>query len=300
MANSALAQFFVVIRNGAALNLQRIPVTAALQKELGEEFLKQMGEFLDQKEKVDFAPSYQPSKHEVSQIKGYTAPTFLQQAVASPHNFQSLTMPFTPSAPWVRAVLAAIPPHSGGQSLYLFQYFDRRRILDTERTLIFRKGTFGRLRDPGVVIGQHLDAVIQGTKLFFHSFHLASQFLPLHDYFVEATDEDIREFVSHRLFAGGKAAKVIEAANDVTRKRVSMVLKAGVLDSAAISADGIKAVAKKFDLELTLKGRAGKRQVVFPDQSADVRDLLHLLTEGFYTGPISGEPYVANSYRKLK
>jgi hypothetical protein len=66
------------------------------------------------------------------------------------------------------------------------------------------------------------------------------------------------------------------------------------------TADGIKAVAKEFDLELTLKGNPGKRKVVFPDQPAEVRDLLHLLTEGFYTGPISGDPYVANSYRKLK
>src|SRR4051812_37508541 len=105
MVNPPLAQFFVVIRDGSALSLQRVPVTAALQKDLADDFFKQMGEFLSNKQPVGFSPSYRPDSDEILRIANYALPPFLQQAVTSPHNFPSLTLPFTSSAPWVKAIL---------------------------------------------------------------------------------------------------------------------------------------------------------------------------------------------------
>src|SRR5438552_18206342 len=133
MPNKSLAQIFVVVRNDQSLDLQRIPVTATLQSELAADFLNQMNDFVGNKTQVGFSPSYQPEKDELLQISSYAIPPFLQQAASFPHKFQLLTMPFTPSAPIVKAILVAIPSHSGDRPEFLFKYFDRRRILNIER-----------------------------------------------------------------------------------------------------------------------------------------------------------------------
>lgn len=300
MATTPNAQFFVIVRNRESLELQQVPMTAALQSDLASDFQAQLATFLGDKTRIAFAPSYQPDKEELSLIDDYALPSFLKYAVTSPQQYSVLTVPFTPAAPIVKAILVAFPPEGTGQARYLFQYFDRRRILNTHKTLIFRRGEFARLSDPGVVIADHLDVALLGDELLFHSFHIASQFLPLHTYFEDATDEDIREFVGHKLFVGGKSNDVIASANDITRKRISMVLKAGTLGQPGLTAEGLQAAAKKFEIDLQLKGKSGKRRIVFPSDTSDVRLMLQLLAEGFYIGVISGEPYVANSYRKLR
>jgi hypothetical protein len=79
-----------------------------------------------------------------------------------------------------------------------------------------------------------------------------------------------------------------------------MVLKAGTLDHQEATPEGIQSAAKKFDIELKLKGKPGKRRIIFPTEAMEVRVMLQFLAEGFYVGPISREPYIANSYRRLR
>ncbi|SRR6266851_4145030 len=167
MPTTSIAQFFVVVRDAASLELQQVPVTAALQDDLSSEFMDQMSNLLADKRQITFSPSYQPDADELFIIQRYALPSFLQHAVTSPDHFPELQLPFTPNGPIVKAILVAFPPGRGGRPQYLFQHFDRRRILNTQRTLIFRGGEFSRLEDPGVVIGDHLDAVIQGEDLIF-------------------------------------------------------------------------------------------------------------------------------------
>ena len=293
-------QIFMIVSDSGKLQTRLVRMSASLQTEMQDSFLAMRTQFLGDAEFVDFSPSYQPDTNELFKISAYVIPEFLGKAARSPQG----SLEFHPAQlddSWsVKAIVVVVTEEGSDKPLFCFQHFDKRKMLKKERTLIFHSGTFGRLTDPGIIIGERLDAILHDGVLYFRSFHIASQFLPIQEYFEEASDKDIRDFVMHGLFVGGDSEKVIASANQVTRKRISLVLKSGVLNGDATTARLLKERAKHFELDLSIKKKTGKERIEFPSDPSEVRVLLHFLAEGLYVGVITGEPYVANSYRKLK
>jgi hypothetical protein len=295
-----IAQLYAVVGQGTALSLQRLMMTGDLQQIITTTFIGMYEEFHAGKKAVTYAPSYEPDPDEYFSISNYEKPAFLAKSDTNPDTFSEYRPIVGTGGTTVKAILAIVTGSADGEVLFLFQYFDRRKLLNqTKLTILFRGGTFARLTDPGIMVGDHIDASIKARSLTFRSFFLASQFLPLSTYFHEANDEDIREFVGNPLFVGGSADQVIQSANQITRKRISIVLKSGIL-SGDVTPHKLKSAAREFDLDLKVVVKKQKQKIEFPQDPSTVRILLHFLAEGMYVGPITGEPYIANSYRRMK
>jgi hypothetical protein len=295
-----IAQLYAVIGQGSALSLQHLPMTGDLQEVITTSFLSMYDEFHISRKPVRYSPSYEPDPDEYFAIEDYKRPEYLAKSDTTSDTFPLYRPSVGTKETTVKAILAVITGTDDKQTKFLFQHFDRRRVLNRMKlTLLFRKNTFSRLDEPGIMIGDHLDAAIVANQLMFRSFFLASQFLPLAEYFHEANDDEIRSFVSNPLFWGGKADQVIASASQITRKRISVVLKAKTLDGT-VTPHSLKSAALRFELDLKIVTKSKKHRIEFPQDQNEVRRLLHFLAEGMYLGPITGEPYITNSYRRMK
>lgn len=294
-------QFFVVIRPSLmAFDLQRVRISSDLQESLSKLFLEQSQEFT----KADvvkhaFAPSYRPNDNEVLSVSPYDLPDLLQRAATKPMEFAFLTMPFTKSSPVVKAIVAVDDGGSSGTTRYFFQHFDGRHILKPQRTFLFKSDMFQQLADPGVTIADRLTAVLVGTELLFRSYHLTAQFLDLTGQFKEATNEDIKAILGHKCFFSSDADAAVETCKPAMRRKFSEIQHSKILDHPNATPDRIKARAKKYGIEVQLKGPSSGRQVVFPADPKEAMKLLQFLAEELYSGEISDLPFASNSHRKV-
>lgn len=300
MAPTERFQFFAVVRTSLAFDLQRVPVSADLQEKLTRLFLDQSEEFT----KADvgkhaFSPSYRPDDNEVQAINPFPLPPLLERAATRPMEFVELAMPFTQSGPVVRAILAVDDGASSGSKRYFFQHFDGRHILKTGFTFLFRGEMFQELDAPGVTISDYLTAVLVGTELLFRSYHLTAQFLDLSSHFKEATNDDIRAILGNGAFCKNNADAIIAACKPAMRRKFSAIQHSKILEHANATPDRIKARAKKYGIDVQLKGASGARQVVFPEDPKEAMKLLQFLAEDLYFGEITEEQFASNSHRKV-
>jgi hypothetical protein len=301
MALTERFQFFVEIRPSlVAFDLQRVRVSADLQENLSKLFLEQSEEFTKgDVVKHAFSPSYRPDDHEVLSVSPYDLPDLLLRAATKPMDFAFLTMPFTSASPVVKAIVAVDDGVRSGTRRYFFQYFDGRHILKPQRTFLFKSDMFQQLDDPGVTISERLSAVLVGTELLFRSFHQTSQFLDLTGQFKEASDGEIRSLLDYQCFHKNDADKILAACKPAMRRKFSAILHSKILEHPNATPDRIRAGARKFDIEVQLKGPATARQVVFPEDPKEAMKLLQFLAEELYLGEITDQPFASNSHRKL-
>ena len=174
-------QFFAVTRAAdLSHSLRKVVISNDLQIELSKVFEEQAAEYLDERiETHSFTPTYTPLDGEVIKIDKFELPDHLEKALSAPQEFGDLSMPFTDSAPGVKAILAV----DVTTQRFYFQYFDRSRVLRRSFTAIFKSGMFQKLSDPGITVDNKLAAVIADGKLLFRSFHRVNQFLDLKDFF---------------------------------------------------------------------------------------------------------------------
>lgn len=297
-SGSPTFQFFVVTRNrDLTHDLQRVSISKQLQDDLTQLFGEQAQEFLGTDIVTrEFTPTFTPLDGEVVAITPFPLPSHLSRSLSSPQEFHDLQMPFTDSAPVVKAIVAVdtVKEH------FYFQYFDRSRMLKRDKTAIFKGGMFHRLDDPGITIDNHLAAVIADGSLYFRSFHRVNQFIDLKECFREATDSDILEVFSHEKLKVDDPEGLLASLSSRMRKRFSIVIASGILDHEKATPERIQSRAKKFDgLEIQLSGASGSRRIVFPSDAKTMGLFLRFLAEELYVSEITEQAREANSSRAL-
>ncbi len=124
----------------------------------------------------------------------------------------------------------------------LFQNFTHSRVIRPGRFLLLGGGdTYVSPERPGLTLDAKLSAVYQPalSKLLFVNLRTVNTFLPLLDLYKEATEEDIREVLSHDRLAAEDLDASATDTNQWFAKRITMLRDSRVLDQ--FSADQIKA-----------------------------------------------------------
>jgi hypothetical protein len=129
-------------------------------------------------------------------------------------------------------------------------------------------------------------------KLLFHSFRTVNTFLPLADFYEEASEQQIREILEHKLLAAEDANALAVDSNQWFRKRFAMLRDSGVLDN--FSARQIKARSTGYDVAIHIS----KGSIVFPADKAAAKKLLQFLNEELFRGAITKTLYETNSKRE--
>jgi hypothetical protein len=156
------------------------------------------------------------------------------------------------------------------------------------------KDNYESPKRPGLTLDSKLGVlyVAAQKKLLFHSFRAANSFLPLADFYAEATEHEILEILGHERLAPENAQALASGASQWMKKRFAMLKHSGILDQ--YEAKQIKAHSKGYEVEVKIKG--GK--IVFPAGKASAKRLLQFLNEELYKGAITETLYETNSKRE--
>lgn len=275
------------------LQVLLIPMDQTLQHKLAVSWETQLDEFVEGMQEIRFNAGYQPEEHEHFVIENYDLPTWLAGITSA--NAASLGSVGT-SVDSLSAIrgLIGFARDAGGDELVLFQNFYRSHVIAPGRFLLLRKGTFETTEQPGLQLENKLSAVFkhQDGKLLFRNFRSVNTFLPLAEFFEEASEEQIREVLCHARLAPVSVEALAVEASQWFRKRFAMLRASGVLDK--YTPKEIQTRAKGYDVEV----RVVKGKIVFPEEKAAAKKLLQFLNEEIFRGAITETLYETNSKRQ--
>lgn len=269
---------------------KRIPVNIALKNQLSKMFAMQQEQFFKDRDLLSFDPRYTLNDDEVFEVVGFAMPSLIVDAAQHPENIENLNLVEDKE---IKCVMCAMFDHADQKLNVLFQIFDRQRMLAKDRTILLSGGTFTRLTEPGITLDSRITAAFNGGNLYFQKFGTVSRFLDLSKYFAEATNDDITDVLSHKLFTVDSIQQVFESADSVMRKQFMFVKTSGILDRVTLKT--IQEKCNDYNIQLTIK----KKQIQFPGNKREGKELLSFLKEGIYKGVFTDTIYVTNSQRAL-
>jgi hypothetical protein len=303
---AALLNFFVVMKpqSGGALAIRRLHVDNEVQQQLSEKFAT-MSEwwFGRDVQKKPYAATYEPTAGQVTSLRNFTIPDIYLRAAGSAQDIEPFTFP-VPDNWHLRAIVGIDRRNPAKESRFLFQACDQRQVLGYKFVIFQDRNVFRRLDSRGLSIADGLHAVIDQEELLFSSYFQAKKFLPLDHLYREASNEQVRVLLGHaklKLPEGATADGLMEHLTIPARKKIAAVLDSGILDADDVTADKIKAYAKKYcGMDMVLRTRGNRRQIEIPSEREQFLEFIRCLDEEFYTSELTQRRCETNSYRALE
>lgn len=279
-----------IIRHG---DLLQIPLHQTLQNSLARDWQNQYDQFRDDTREIDFDAGYQPEEDECFSLTDYEPPDWLGRA--SSDTAVALDM-ISDREELIDSITGTVgfARMEDGEELALFQNFTQSQIVRPHRFLFLHGNTYTDTERPGLTLARKLSAVYLSAerKLLFRSFRTVNTFLPLADFYKEASEQEIREILKHKLLAPEDSEALVTGANQWFRKRFAMLKDSGVLDRFSVKQ--IQSRSKGYDVSINVSN--GK--IVFPSDKPAAKKLLQFLNEELFRGPITETLYETNSKRQ--
>jgi hypothetical protein len=286
-------QLAAIVKAGGEIRLLRIPLHQELQTTLAERWIEQYSEFLSDITEVNFDAGYTPEDHELCRLEGYELPDWLRDE--SSLTIQNLDAVSTNEhlIDSIRSIVA-FARNDQGEELILFQKFSRSHVIRPGISLFLQNDTYASVQRPGLTLDAKLSALYFPAqhKLLFHNFRTTNSFLPLAEYYEEASEQDIRDVLKHARLAAEDPEALAVGANQWFCKRFALLKDSKILDK--YSAKQIKKHSKDYEVDVHLKGN----KIVFPADKAAAKRLLQFLNEELFRGPITETLYETNSKRE--
>jgi hypothetical protein len=282
-------QLAAIVR-GTPPRLLRIPLHQGLQQTLANSWGEQLERFQEDAEEVEFQPGYILEEHERYALKSFDLPDWLDKDGGSVANLD----PISEHENLIESTRGIVAfARDEGDEVVLFQNFSRSHVIRPGRFLFLQNDTYETAERPGLTLDQKLSAVYVPDMrlLLFQNFRTTNTFLPLEEFYEEASEEEIEEVLNHARLAAEDADALVAGANQWFRKRFAMLRDSGILDK--YTAKQIKAHAKGYGMDIELKGN----KIVFPAAKGEAKRLLQFLNEELFKGAITETLYETNSKR---
>lgn len=282
-----------ITRAGRQTELFHIPLHQGLQNTLTEEWDGQYAAFINDIEEVDFDPGYKPDEHERFCLTDYEPPGWLlDESSASVSDLESVSG-HEDRMDSIKG-LAAFAQDDDSEKVVLFQNFSRTHVIRPGRFLFLRNDTYESTQRPGLTLDRKLSAVLLPAqrKLLFRSFRTTNTFLPLAEFYEEASEQEIRTLLAHKRLAPENVDALVDGSNQWFRKRFAMLRDSGILDR--FTANQIAAHADGYEVSV----QVNRNKIVFPADKAQAKRLLQFLNEEIFRGAITETLYETNSKRE--
>lgn len=180
-----------------------------------------------------------------------------------------------------------------GTAKVLVQRFTAQQVLERRFALMQDGNTFRRLTEPVFTLDNALTCIIEGGVLKFKSQTKLRSIINMIGLYRAATDQETQHFAGHSALHVADIAAFVSATNQVTRKLIHAVANNQTLNNHAPAQ--IQAAAAHTGLVIDVQNG----RIVMPQDARDIKTLLQFLNESRYTGPLSGQAFVANSHRPV-
>ena len=221
-----------IINEGSQTHLQRIPLRQALQDDLAKSWQIQYDSFFEEIQEIDFNASYQPDEHERFCLQNYDPPNWLAEENSQTISDIDVISHHTSIYSSIKGIVA-FGQNDQGEELVLFQNFSQSRVIRPGRFLFLEGGTYQSPQRPGLTLDGKLSAIYKPaeSKLLFQNFRTVNTFLPLAEFYKEASEQEILAVLNHNLLASKDPNTMATGANQWFRKRFAMFRDSGVLDN---------------------------------------------------------------------
>lgn len=285
---------FAACREGGSLFTKRVPLKAGVQNDLKVVFREQEDAFREGvRREIPFDGRWKPEEDEFLTIGVDEIPE--ADVFENPTKENTLSFHEIDTGKFAVEGIKALFTYlsDGNGTKILVQKFTSLQALDKKLAFLFHENAFGRLTEPAFTLPTSLTCIIEDGLIKFKSLHNLRSILDLLDVYREATDKEMAVFAKHPNLHIADESAFMAITSQANRKLIKIVLDEKTLDSYE-PAD----ISEKAKMTgLTVDVRDGK--IVVPTETPDIRELLRFLTEGRYLGPISGQPYVTNSQRRV-
>lgn len=285
-------QLAAILKQGSRTRLVRIPMHQALQNELATSWNEQYEAFVDDVDEIEFNAGYQPESHERFILPDFVLPDWI--ATEDSQSVVDLDAITNDDALLDMTKGIAAFARKEGMEIILFQNFSRSHIIRPGRSLFLQNNTYESTQRPGLTLDNKLSAVYQPDEqtLVFHNFRTVNTFLPLADFYKEASEQEIRAVLGHELLDPEDKDALAVNANQWFRKRFAMLGDSGTLDN--YTAEQIREHSAGYEVDVTVQD--GK--ITFPADKREAKRLLQFLNEEIFRGPITETLYETNSKRE--
>lgn len=286
--------FMVLFENcDSVIEIRKLETDLKTQRRLIMCFSEASLLYSDGKEKIEFDGNYKPDEQEILYISNFAIPQAILDAIETPAAIESFT-PECINGGRIKAIFTGEKNESGYR--ILFQRFKKEQYIDLKGiSLFFEKNTFVEEKRFGISISNEIDCIYDNGQLLFSSYYMARQVFNLTEYYREATEKDIQDFVKAERIQLMNNMTFISQADSIVRRRIASILDRGVLSQ--YNAKQIKKIAKDTaNLKLTVKGD----KIVIPTEKKQMKIILAFLDEGIYKGVFSQEVYITNSKRVVE
>ena len=282
-----------IVKERTQTRLLQIPLQQVLQTSLAESWEEQNTRFVEGIEEIAFNAGYNPEKHERFRLPDYQPPEWL--AGEDSQTIDNLdTIASDDELIDSIAGTVAMARNEQGEEVVLFQNFTRSRVIRPGGFLFLDGNTYKSAERRGLTLDVDLSAVYRPTegKLLFRTFRTVNTFLPLADFYKEASEEEMREVLDHPLLAAEDQDASVASANEWFRKRIAMLKDSGLLNQ--FSTNQIQSRSTGYDVSISVVD--GK--IVFPSDKSAAKRLLQFLNEELYRGAITETLYETNSKKE--
>lgn len=286
-------QLAAIVKEHTEMRLMRVPLRQPLQRNLAHNWNSQHIEFIEGINEIDFDPGYKPEQHEHFCIMDYDPPDWLSDEDSqTAANLKSVSA----DDALMDSIcgLVALARTDDEEEMMLFQNFTRSKIIRPGFSLILQGGTYTSTDRAGLVIDSRLSAAYfpARKKLLFHNFRNVNTFLPLSDYYREASEQEIGNVLAHPSLAAEDRDALAVDASQWTRRRFAMLRDSRILDRFA--PNEIRIAAQGYGVSI----RMSNGKIVVPSDLTEAHKLLQFLCEERFRGALTDTLYETNSKKR--
>lgn len=286
-------QIAAIVKQGSLLTIMRIPINSDLHEKLMGSWFTQLSRFIADIEEIDFNPGFHPDNHQMFCLNGYNLPEWIQGIDSHTILQGEAIQPEVSSLCAIKGIIAFCRSDSN-EEFVLFQNFSQSHVIRPGRFIFMTGDTYRSTHQSGITLGKRLSAVYKTgeSKLLFRNFRAVNTFLPLSEFYDEASEHEIREILSHQLIAPEDIDSFALHSNQWFRKRFAMLKDSAILDQ--FSARDIARHSQNYDVNIRIESN----RIVFPTDRDEAKRLLLYLNEEVYRGAITDKLYETNSRRE--
>lgn len=283
-----------IVKQGNRTRLFEIPLDGDLQCRLAESWQIQFDAFVEGIEEISFTAGYLLEEEECFVLEDFSLPDWLENKNSKAEH--GLLEPITTHDGLLDSIKGTVgfARNCYGEELVLFQNFTRSQVIRPGRSLFLSHDTYVSNERPGLTLDVKLSAVYlyAQNKLLFRSYRTVNTFLPLAEFYRDASEQEIREVLDHDLLTPEDVDFLAGQPSQWFRKRFAMLKDSEVLDRYTAEQIRERSQGYSVDVEIT------NGKIVFPADKPAAKKVLQFLNEEIFRGPITETVYETNSKRQ--
>ncbi|EPD7810990.1 Kiwa anti-phage protein KwaB-like domain-containing protein [Escherichia coli] len=295
-------ELFAITDSEIPTRIIKIDIDAPAQTVVENLFRTQRSEFINEDiEEIEFCASYNVQDGEIFSINPFDDEIGIINAIERP-DAVPVWDPDDVSVHYFKALFTGEPASNGNPTQVWLQCFDRRQIINNEKSffqVVTQPGNrFSVSTRPGFSLSDRLTAILVGDKLLFKSFFMLRRFFNMEEYFNEATREDLGNFIGNDIFHVENAEDFMMFADSAIKKKVSLIISSGILNDQPI--ENLIECAQKIGYQLGITNVNGDNKITMPNSKREVKQLLYFLDQGYFNSIITNELMLTNSKRPIR